>query len=122
MTTQRGYAINSQYLSGSQILGVTTLDDFMEGLELSLETPLISPKISTTEELTVGPQETKDPPRNEDMKKRELGKLKKIYVDYLDIIKTSTNGRDIRFAVKLVESWRPLIERLEREVTGWSGT
>ncbi|MGC8618689.1 MAG: hypothetical protein ACP5UZ_08170 [Thermoplasmata archaeon] len=48
---------------------------------------------------------------------RELGKLKKLRDQYLETAKTSTNPREIIFAVKFVESLGPQIERLEREVS-----
>ena len=37
--------------------------------------------------------------------------------DFRNLIRTSKNGREIIFAVKYIESLRPEIKRLEREVS-----
>ena len=55
--------------------------------------------------------------KNEDPRIKELGKLKKRMDDFRNLIRTSKNGREIIFAVKYIESLRPEIERMEREVS-----
>ncbi len=55
--------------------------------------------------------------KNEDSSIKELRKLKKRMDDFRNLIRTSKNGREIIFAVKYIESLRPEIERLEREVS-----
>ncbi len=50
---------------------------------------------------------------NDDLRKRELDKLKKLRNQYLGVAKSSKNPREIVFAVKLVESLGPQIEQLE---------
>ena len=49
----------------------------------------------------------------DDLRKRELDKLKKLRNQYLGVAKSSKNPREIIFAVKLVESLGPQIEQLE---------
>ncbi len=55
--------------------------------------------------------------KNQETIRKELSKLKKLRDQYLKIKRTSTNPRELVFAVKFVESLRPQIERLEREVS-----
>ncbi len=76
-----------------------------------------SRRVSQKEELTVElSPEASIPIRNEEMSKRELGKLKKLRDQYLQTAKSSKSPREIIFAVKFVRSLEPQIERLEREV------
>ena len=71
------------------------------------------------EALTVKlPPEIANSVMNDDLRKRELDKLKKIRNQYLDIAKSSKNPREIVFAVKLVESLKHEIERLEDKQNG----
>ena len=71
------------------------------------------------EVLTVKPPpEIANSVMNDDLRKRELDKLKKIRNQYLDIAKLSKNPREIVFAVKLVESLKHEIERLEDKQNG----
>ncbi len=69
------------------------------------------------EELTVElSPEASDSLRNEEIKQKELSKLKKLRDQYLQIEKKSKNPGEIIFAVKFIESLKPVIERLERGV------
>ena len=76
-----------------------------------------SHQVPEKEELTVKlSTEALSAIKNEESRNKELGKLRKRCEDFRTLIKTSTNGREIIFAVKYVESLRPQIERMEREV------
>lgn len=104
--TQHSYAINSQYLSRNQIFGITTLDDFPEK-EATLK-----------EELTVElSSEILSSVRNEEIARKELTKLRKIYERNLKRMRAEdTDLKDIRVLKMHCDSLKVEIERLERKV------
>ena len=92
------------------------LSDFIEETTIPQkqhESHWVSQKEELTMELS---SEAPSSARNEEMSKRELGKLKKLRDQYLQTAKSSKSPREIIFAVKFVRSLEPQIERLEREV------
>ena len=50
-------------------------------------------------------------------KGRRMKKLQSVIVLLILVLRTSDNGREIIFAAKYIESLKPEIERLEREVS-----
>jgi hypothetical protein len=73
--------------------------------------------LSHKEELTVKIPSEARVSASEEGTKRELVKLRKLRDQYLRVKRTSTNPRELIFALKFVESLEQQIERMEREVS-----
>ncbi len=48
--------------------------------------------------------------RNEDIRRKEVNRLRKLRDQYVEVARKSTDGREARFAAMFVESLRPILE------------